>query len=87
MYNFIFTLMGRQKNDGRGRIGGRAKGTPNKPKPEQLEPLNEWLTGLIDRNRARFETDLEQMEPAQRAGVLASLMVHAQQVEAAAPQD
>jgi len=78
--------MGRQKNDGRGRIGGRAKGTPNRPKPEQLEPLNEWIAGLIERNRARFENDLEAMEPAQRAGVLASLIVH-QQAGGAAPQE
>lgn len=62
--------MGRTKNDGRGRIGGRAKGTPNKP----IEPLNEWAAGVINRNRARFEKDLDEMEPAQRAGVLATLI-------------
>lgn len=62
--------MGRTKNDGRGRIGGRAKGTKNKP----LEPVAEWVAGLINRNRARFENDLEQMQPAERAGVLATLI-------------
>ncbi len=62
--------MGRTKNDGRGRIGGRAKGTPNKP----IEPLNEWAAGVINRNRARFEKDLDEMAPAQRAGVLATLI-------------
>lgn len=75
--------MGRTKNDGRGRIGGRAKGTKNKP----LEPLNEWITGVINRNRARFENDLDAMEPAERAGVLAVLMARPQQAEAAAPQE
>lgn len=80
--------MGRQKNDGRGRIGGRAKGTPNRPKPEQpkpLEPLNDWITGIINRYRDRFETDLEAMEPARRAEVLAALMVRTGQ--APAPQE
>ena len=81
--------MGRQKNDGRGRIGGRAKGTLNRPKPEQpkpLEPLNDWLTGVINRNRERFEMDLDAMEPARRAEVLAALMVRTQQAGAASPQ-
>lgn len=62
--------MGRTKNDGRGRIGGRAKGTKNKP----LEPLNEWAAGVINRNRARFEADLDALTPQERAGVLATLI-------------
>lgn len=69
--------MGRTKNDGRGRIGGRAKGTKNKP----LEPLNEWAAGVINKNRARFEKDLDEMEPAQRAGVLAVLIAANPQAE------
>lgn len=79
--------MGRTKNDGRGRIGGRAKGTPNKPKP--IEPLNEWAAGVINRNRARFEKDLEEMEPAQRAGVLATLIAAQSQgaANASKPQE
>ena len=80
--------MGRQKHDGRGRIGGRAKGTPNRPKPEPpkpLEPFNEWIAGVINRNRARFENDLDAMEPARRAEVLATLIT--QQAGAAAPQE
>ena len=77
--------MGRTKNDGRGRIGGRAKGTPNKP----LEPLTEWAAGVINRNRARFEADLDAMEPAQRAGVLATLIAAQPQgaAKASTPQD
>ena len=39
--------MARQANDGRGRMGGRAKGTGNKP-------LNEWVNGFIKRNRAQI---------------------------------
>lgn len=76
--------MGRQTNDGRGRMGGRVKGTKNK----QLETLNEWITGVIDRNRKRFEKDLEEMEPAQRAGVLATLIAAApQQVGTSTPEE
>ena len=74
--------MGRMKNDGRGRIGGRAKGTPNRP----AEPLKSWITGVINRNRARFEADLEAMQPAERAGVLAALIVN-QTAGVAAPQE
>lgn len=74
--------MGRMKNDGRGRIGGRAKGTPNRP----AEPLSSWITGVINRNRARFEADLEAMQPAERAGVLAALIVN-QTAGGAAPQE
>lgn len=43
--------MGRTANDGRGRLGGRAKGTPNKP----LAPLNEWISGILNRNRTYIE--------------------------------
>lgn len=62
--------MPRTKNDGRGRMGGRAKGTKNKP----LQPVGEWVEEIINRNRARFEKDLEQMEPDSRCIVLAALM-------------
>lgn len=75
--------MGRTKNDGRGRIGGRAKGTKNKP----LEPLNEWAAGVINRNRARFEADLDAMEPAERGRVLAALITANAGAAAATPQD
>lgn len=62
--------MARKANDGRGRIGGRAKGTTNKP----LTPLNEWVTGVINRNRAKFEKDLEACSPQERAGIIAVLI-------------
>jgi len=62
--------MGRLKNDGRGRLGGRAKGTTNKP----LVPLNEWVLGMVNRNRSRFEKDLETLEPQERAKVFANLI-------------
>lgn len=62
--------MGRHKNDGLGRLGGRVKGTPNKP----LAPLNEWVLGMVNRNRARFEKDLETLTPQERAKVFANLI-------------
>ena len=62
--------MGRKANDGRGRIGGRAKGTKIKP----TEPLNAWVAGLIDRRRAQFERDLDALNPEQRADVMGRLI-------------
>lgn len=62
--------MGRPKNDGRGRLGGRKKGTKNKPK----DTIGEWVENLVNRNRAQFEADLLEMKPAERAGVFAALL-------------
>lgn len=68
--------MGRLKNDGRGRLGGRTKGTANKP----LAPLNEWVLGMVNRNRARFEKDVETLTPQDRAKVFANLIAVSAQV-------
>lgn len=62
--------MARQPNDGRGRLGGRAKGTPNKPK----KPLDEWMADLIDKNRKRFEEDLATLTPYERAMILVQMI-------------
>lgn len=35
--------MGRQKNDGRGRLGGRQKGTPNKITSLAKQMMEKWL--------------------------------------------
>ena len=43
--------MGRKPNDGRGRLGGRAKGTKNKP----ATPVTEWVGNLLNKYRADFE--------------------------------
>ena len=59
--------MARQTNDGRGRLGGRAKGTPNKN-------LNEWVNCFIKRNRAQFEDDFKTLSPQERAAVMATLI-------------
>lgn len=46
--------MGRKPNDGRGRLGGRAKGTKNKP----ATPVTEWVGNLLNKHRADFESAL-----------------------------
>lgn len=62
--------MARQKNDGRGRLGGRAAGTPNKVSGT----LKEWLTSLIDKNRDQMEKDLQDLEPKERLQMMEKLM-------------
>lgn len=62
--------MARQKNDGRGRLGGRAAGTPNKVSGT----LKEWLTSLIDKNRDQIEKDLQDLEPKERLQMIEKLM-------------
>ena len=62
--------MARPKNDGRGRLGGRAKGTPNKT----TSTVKEWLTQLVDDNRGQIEKDLQAMEPADRVKLFAILL-------------
>lgn len=37
--------MGRQKGDGRGRLGGRSKGTPNKMTVDLREAIREFVDG------------------------------------------
>jgi hypothetical protein len=54
--------MGRKKNDGRGRLGGRVKGTPNKV----TATLKEFIKNLIDNNRAQIIDDLRALQPYQR---------------------
>lgn len=48
--------MGRKPNDGRGRLGGRAKGTPNKP----ISPALDWLNSVLDKQRAVIELQFTQ---------------------------
>ena len=62
--------MARQKNDGRGRLGGRAKGTPNKV----TGSVKDWISQVIDRNRRQMERDIEALEPKDRLMMLEKLM-------------
>lgn len=54
--------MARQKNDGRGRIGGRVKGTPNKVNAT----LKEFIENVIDNNREQIIADMQELEHYQR---------------------
>lgn len=62
--------MARQANDGRGRLGGRSKGTQNKPKKN----LVEWAGALIDKKRRQFEKDLDTLTPSERAAILGKII-------------
>ncbi len=62
--------MGRTKEDGRGRLGGRAKGTPNKVTCS----TKEWIADLIDRNRKQIEDDLKNVKPIERLQIFERLM-------------
>ncbi len=72
---------GRQKNDGRGRMGGRAKGTPNKT----TGAVKAAIAGIVDayltpgdspgleRGRHTLAADLEMMQPNERAKLITGL--------------
>ncbi|WP_276908981.1 hypothetical protein [Hallella colorans] len=62
--------MARQKNDGRGRIGGRSKGTPNKV----TSTIKDWISQIIDDNREQVEKDLRKLSPKDRLQVFEKLM-------------
>jgi len=61
--------MGRQKQDGRGRLGGRKKGTPNKITGD----LKEWVSDLLNENRRQFEEDLRGLLPVERVKILSGM--------------
>ncbi len=63
--------MGRQANDGRGRLGGRAQGTKNKPQPA----VNVWVDGLLNRNRRAVENAMNAPNGTQGTPILAALLV------------
>lgn len=60
----------RDKNDGRGRFGGRQKGTPNKV----TATVREWIAKVLDDNRGRFEQDLLSLPPRDRLLIMTRLL-------------
>lgn len=54
--------MSRQKNDGRGRLGGRSKGTPNKVSND----IRSWVEAIISKNRQQIEHDFACVDPDTR---------------------
>lgn len=53
---------GRQANDGRGRLGGRQKGTPNKTPNTQKE----WIRRFLSENREQIAEDWQKLSPSER---------------------
>jgi hypothetical protein len=65
--------MARQKNDGRGRLGGRAKGTPNKT----TASLRQWITNLVKKNKKQIESDLSLLDPKDYLLIMEKFMQYA----------
>lgn len=64
--------MPRKKNDGKGRIGGRAKGTPNK----LTSDLKGWIAEILEGGKERFATHLNTLEPQEYIRVYTSLVAY-----------
>ena len=62
--------MARPKNDGRGRLGGRAKGTPNKT----TSSIRDWLTKLVNKNKRQIQQDLDALDPKSRLEAFAKFL-------------
>lgn len=62
--------MSRTKNDGRGRLGGREKGTPNKLTAD----LKTWIAEILDDGRAKFVESLNDLESSEYIRVYTSLL-------------
>ena len=62
--------MARQKNDGKGRLGGREKGVPNKV----TGTLRDFVVNLIDQNREQIEKDLIALTPKERLQIIEKFM-------------
>ena len=58
----VTNSMSRNKNDGRGRLGGRSKGTPNKV----TNDMREWVEAILSRNRQQIERDFSLVDPDSR---------------------
>lgn len=63
-------IMARNKNDGRGRLGGRAKGTPNKV----TASTRAWLSDLLQKHRKKFERDFKDLPADKRVQVYERLL-------------
>lgn len=64
--------MARQKNDGRGRLGGRSKGTPNKLSND----IREWVEAILSKNKAQIEQDFAIVDPDSRLRFVEKLMAY-----------
>lgn len=62
--------MSRLKNDGKGRLGGRRAGTPNKA----TATTREWIQQLLEDNQQSIREDLKKMSAKDRVNALLSLI-------------
>jgi DNA primase catalytic subunit len=60
----------RYKNDGRGRLGGRKKGQPNKTTTD----LRNFIKCLLEDSTEQIKSDLAELEPKERLAILEKLM-------------
>ena len=75
--------MARQKNDGKGRLGGRAKGTPNKVTTD----LKTWVSSILDDGRDKFVENLSLLEPSEYIRTYTGLLNYVMpKQQAAAPE-
>ena len=64
--------MSRQKNDGRGRLGGRSKGTPNKVSND----IRSWVEAILSKNKAQIEQDFAIVDPDSRLRFVEKLIAY-----------
>lgn len=64
--------MARKKNDGRGRLGGRSKGTPNKVSND----IRSWVENILSKNKAQIEQDFAIVDPDSRLRFVEKLMAY-----------
>lgn len=62
--------MAREKNDGRGRLGGRAKGTPNKINSN----VKNWIVSILTNGQDKFEEYFKDLAPTDYVKVYITLM-------------
>ncbi len=65
--------MSRQKNDGKGRLGGRTKGTPNRATAD----LKTWINAILNGERIRFVQNLKALSPSEHVKAVLSLLQYA----------
>lgn len=80
--------MARQKNDGRGRMGGRQKGTTNKDKPLKTflrAHSLAYFTPDEETGLSLYDKDIAHLEPRERVNAELSLLkFHTPQMQATA---
>lgn len=64
--------MARVKNDGRGRLGGRKKGTPNKV----TNDIREWVEAILSKNKRQIERDFSLVDPDSRLRFVEKLIAY-----------